>query len=679
MTSKISALTAVSSKHFFTDRGKTYRVDKLFTWINEKPEKHKSLPIHLLLKYIVHDTWNNFEELKKTNFQLVFDDSGHRQRMMQVDLQYPIIITNFNRLVDGVHRIFKAVFEKKGYIKAVFIDQSQLSKVCIDPLTETRKSVIEGVSFPDQYLQVSKDRLPKDVVQIENLIEDYFPDFLPTATDQGEQLEIRLERPSSPYGCYMHDDTLKSGLSWWNEGTRVRDIPKEYRLQDEGILAVEEQWVPLSWSHAFQRLGKIPDEVVLLHLDDHQDMMAPRIGTRLDGEMVDYMTGDQVNFLDPESVANAVKSGAIGKGSILTPLIWSIPKVHVRHLTFRPHPNTTYRIDKVTYSDEVLFESKNRIGLHFSDTSWKNLTQHSNYVVTPNFDTWVDQIPPDVPILLHFDLDYFNNRFDGNSDWQTDPGSRSHNPRFVKQKQYLKSVFQRIHKLDLSDRIIDTSIGISPGFYPGEFWKPMVSAINKEMNLLGVGLKEKQMSTSVVTRGTNKQNVGLEVVEEKEESKRNKKISARAKRKIQEAELSSSASESTSSKKPKRKKVKKIIESSAHVLESSVVVEKMASKKFEGWKIKLDGEPCGSIKFEPKVDKTFGKHVTFYFKVPKPKRGRHVGRFALAKAIDASKYNLFVGHLRKSNIASKKALSSVGFKEFKNPKGNQLCMVFRKV
>ena len=110
MTSKISALTAVSSKHFFTDRGKTYRVDKLFTWINEKPEKHKSLPIHLLLKYIVHDTWNNFEELKKTNFQLVFDDSGHRQRMMQVDLQYPIIITNFNRLVDGVHRIFKAVF-----------------------------------------------------------------------------------------------------------------------------------------------------------------------------------------------------------------------------------------------------------------------------------------------------------------------------------------------------------------------------------------------------------------------------------------------------------------------------------------------------------------------------------------------------------------------------------------
>ena len=669
----------ICSQHLYTDSKGTYQIDKLFKWINEHSEKHISLPIDKLFEYIVHDNWGSFEELRKTNFRRIFDDQGHRRRMEKVDLSYPVIITNFNRLVDGVHRIFKAIFEKREQIQAVFIDQEQLNSVSITQKPEPPLSHVENLPIPDHHFSLPKTSLPEDPIARRNTVEDYFPDHLPTATSTENGFEICLERPSSPYGCYQHDDALSSGLHWWREGTRVRDICAEYRLSDSGILALEEQWVPLSWSRTFQSMGKIPEEVILLHLDDHQDMMSPRIGKRLDGEMVDYITGNHIDFLDSDSISGAIRSGAIGKGSILTPLIWSIPKIHVRHLSFRSHPNTTYKIDKATYSDGILFESDNRIGLHFTDASWEALPTQSNYVVTADFDTWLQQLPSEVPILLHFDLDYFNNRFDGNSHWQ-EPGSRSYDPRFTRQKQHLRNVIQGIKKRGLSGRIIDTSIGISPGFYPAEFWKPMVEAINKEMMGLGINLtKGEKVSTKITGQPVKTPEIdSVQRTKRARESKEEEKVSIPAKRSISEADLSDSGSSSASDKPKLRKRARKKSLSNAFVLESSVSVEKMAAKKFEGWKIRLDGSPCGFVKFYPKVDKVFKKHVTVDFMIPKPKRGKHIGRFALTKAIGSSVYLLFVANLRKSNTASKRALTAVGFSEYNYPGSNQLCMIFRK-
>lgn len=114
------------------------------------------------------------------------------------------------------------------------------------------------------------------------------------------------------------------------------------------------------------------------------------------------------------------------------------------------------------------------------------------------------------------------------------------------------------------------------------------------------------------------------------------------------------------------------------VSEDQVTVKKMTSKQFEGWKVLLDDEACGFVKFHPKVDEIFKKHVTVDFAIPKAKRGMHIGRFALRKAIIASIHQLFVAHLRKSNLPSKKALEAVGFEEAKDD-SKQLCMIYRKV
>ena len=82
-------------------------------------------------------------------------------------------------------------------------------------------------------------------------------------------------------------------------------------------------------------------------------------------------------------------------------------------------------------------------------------------------------------------MDFFNDRFDGNDSWETEH-KRSHNPDVEKQKAMADKVFREIEKRHLEKRIIDISIGISPSFYPAEYWSTMVPYIMKKCRKLGI-------------------------------------------------------------------------------------------------------------------------------------------------------------------------------------------------
>src|SRR5690606_7602752 len=126
--------------------------------------------------------------------------------------------------------------------------------------------------IPDRYLRVPKHYLPSEESERRDVLETYFSDHLPSAIEEEDTWLICLERPHEQYGSYLHDEQLQVGLNWWGENTKIHDIPFQKRLFDKGILAIEDQWMPYSWSRYFQRNKGFPDELVLLHLDDHQDM-----------------------------------------------------------------------------------------------------------------------------------------------------------------------------------------------------------------------------------------------------------------------------------------------------------------------------------------------------------------------------------------------------------------------
>jgi len=97
-------------------------------------------------------------------------------------------------------------------------------------------------------------------------------------------------------------------------------------------------------------------------------------------------------------------------------------------------------------------------------------------------------------------------------------------------------------------------------------------------------------------------------------------------------------------------------------LRNEIEVRPMGNRRFEGWKIYCSGSRCGFIKFNVISEKAFKNYASVEFLVPKPMRGRHIGRIALKMAITRSKYSKFHARLRKTNIASLKSLSAVGFR-----------------
>lgn len=345
-------------------------------------------------------------------------------------------------------------------------------------------SLIADLPIDDLFLRVRKSSLPESETERQCLVEEYFPEHLPTVTDKGDHFEIRLERPSSPYGSYMLDSEIYEKLEWWKPETRIRDIPVEKKFLNRGIFAMEDQWSPLSWSMYFQKRGFILEELILLHVDDHKDMMSPRIGKNSEGQYLDFITKNYFSLLDPESVTSAILSGALGKGSILSPLIWQVEKIHVRHLTVRPDPYA-YSLERVYIPDAILGDSLLRISLEQKEIEESDsLLNTSNYIATSNIDTWPNHLPDGVPIFLHIDMDFFNNRFDGNSAWQET--GRCHDTSLEMQLNLVKKIFDVLKDKNLERRIADVSLCLSPSFFPAEFWQPVSEMILNKLRLMGI-------------------------------------------------------------------------------------------------------------------------------------------------------------------------------------------------
>lgn len=104
----------------------------------------------------------------------------------------------------------------------------------------------------------------------------------------------------------------------------------------------------------------------------------------------------------------------------------------------------------------------------------------------------------------------------------------------------------------------------------------------------------------------------------------------------------------------------------------------MQSRQFEGWRIYFDEASCGRIKFLPKEDVTFSKHVSVDISINQIYRGRGIGKVALVKALEQSDCLRFVAFCRKSNSAAKRILEAAGFKKVEYPRSKQLCFLYER-
>lgn len=228
------------------------------------------------------------------------------------------------------------------------------------------------------------------------------------------------------------------------------------------------------------RVNDLPAKLTLLHLDDHDDFMSPRIFFQ-NAKWRDGISGRPLSLLLPETVESSIKSGAIGIGSFIAPLLHLLPEVDIRHLCATEYTSARkglHIVETISLPDNLLDPGALRPALRLQPAnmvgdSLKRVKGHP-YIVTDDTSKWLSNLS-DGPIFLHIDMDYFNNRFDGDSDRLI--SGPKYDPPLVDILDRIDVIFDAMDAEGIIEQIADLSIALSPGFFPADLWAPSIKRI----------------------------------------------------------------------------------------------------------------------------------------------------------------------------------------------------------
>jgi hypothetical protein len=314
-------------------------------------------------------------------------------------------------------------------------------------------------------LLVPLDSLPSSPVARHAALRDYFcdKDAQATKTDRGWELTLGWTDSHERYV----DPRLQDGLDWWGPGTAPGAMARAQRRQGRILTSLYDTWTLHGWSEWLVRHAPSRDDgIVVLHVDDHRDLAPPRLFVEHD-LLIDAITSAPMSLTEPESVRQAIMSGALGMGSFLTPFVYLVPNLRVRQLCQPPKAAATadFRMVRTTVADTLLRPGAPRPAVRLEPGG--HATAPGTYRVTPDPGAWLEGVGDD-PILLHVDMDYFNNRYDGDNDW------RGHgsvlDPRLDAVLAKIDELTNVLHLSGVGSRIEDIVISYSPGFFPAEFW-----------------------------------------------------------------------------------------------------------------------------------------------------------------------------------------------------------------
>jgi hypothetical protein len=184
----------------------------------------------------------------------------------------------------------------------------------------------------DLTVLVARGVLPEEEEARYDRLFDYFGSRFQACSPHRDGWVLTLGWPKDP--ARYKDPNILAGLAWWSPHLTLSGVPFAVREEAGFQLALNDCWSLLSWSRWLSdraAADDMPGELVLLHVDDHDDLMSPLI-VKQSARWVDAITKKEFSLLKPETVASAIESGAVGIGSFIAPLLHEIPRVHISHL-----------------------------------------------------------------------------------------------------------------------------------------------------------------------------------------------------------------------------------------------------------------------------------------------------------------------------------------------------------
>lgn len=274
-----------------------------------------------------------------------------------------------------------------------------------------------------------------------------------------ETLELSVSGP----GCEHHraDAELAAVLRQFEQG-RAFDAPLMFTATKELFdLCLEDNWTGLFVARELADWNE-REPLVLVHLDDHTDMMS----TLLEHDrraLVDPLTGKAFDPAVPEDWQAAIRSGAITIGSYITALYHLPGQLHVRHLNnFAASRHGCFPV----------FAGQHRFPL-LPGRSFAAIRKRTHggpdclgsYLGGPNADRVLADLPPG-RVIVHVDLDYFINDFNGNIGTGAPRNTASMREQALRR---MDGFFQALK--DTGRPVARWIVATSPGFCASRHWQ----------------------------------------------------------------------------------------------------------------------------------------------------------------------------------------------------------------
>jgi RimJ/RimL family protein N-acetyltransferase len=113
-----------------------------------------------------------------------------------------------------------------------------------------------------------------------------------------------------------------------------------------------------------------------------------------------------------------------------------------------------------------------------------------------------------------------------------------------------------------------------------------------------------------------------------------------------------------------------------HLVRSRGTPKRGGGQGGEAWTIENAGERAGTVFINIIDEAPLGSHASLQIFLNRESQGRQIGRHAYRAACLASQYEVIYAHMRKSNIASRRAAEEAGFEDVTPKDHAQLILRF---
>ena len=145
--------------------------------------------------------------------------------------------------------------------------------------------------------------------------------------------------------------------------------------------------------------------------------------------------------------------------------------------------NKSYKLKKVCISDNLLSDDCKRIAIQIDEED----DSLDKYHVTSEWTDVLNHLDVNKPCLLHIDMDYFNNRYNASTNWMEN--QNRHDLSFLQQKVLMDKLLGGVKNVMEQTEIRYVLLGISPSFYPVEYWRDGLCYLVRGLENIGLPIE----------------------------------------------------------------------------------------------------------------------------------------------------------------------------------------------